>query len=117
MNRNSSRFKWCGSTNWSPSELSIFQQAGRILELQGIHVEIETGMTDEGDPWLVFCDSSSEWLCHFARVGSKYVACVPFENVGTTGTALTDVLDDFFSTWPRGVALWALQLPVSHEKI
>ena len=86
---------------------------------QGGHVEIECGITDEGDPWLVFCDAdTSNVLCHFARLGSdKYVACVPFDNVGTTGSALADVLDDFFSSpVGRGRAL-GLSSAVSHGKL
>ena len=108
-----------GSTDWSLLELSILEQARKTLEHQGGHVEIECGITDEGDPWLVFCDAdTSDVLCHFARPGGgKYVACVPFGNVGTTGSALTDVLDDFFSTWPRGVAPSTSQLLVSNGKI
>ena len=94
----------CGSTEWSLLELSILEQAKKTLEYQGGNVEAECGITDEGDPWLVFCDAdTSNVLCHFARLGSdKYVVCVPFHNVRNTGTALTDVLDDFFSSRVRG---------------
>ena len=84
---------------------------------QGGRVEIECGITDEGDPWLVFCDAdSSKLLCHLARLGAKYIACVPFNDVGSTGTALTDVLDDFFSSRFRKGAPWTSQLAVSHGK-
>ena len=107
-----------GSTDWSLLELSILEQARKTLEFQGGHVEIECGITDEGDPWLVFCDAdTSNVLCHFARLdGDKYVACVPWGNVGTTGSALTDVLDDFFSSRFRKGAPWTSQLAVSHGK-
>ena len=93
-----------GPTNWSLFELNIFEQARKTLEHQGLHVETERGITDEGDPWFVFCDAdTSNVLCHFARLGSdKYVVCVPFHNVRNTGTALTDVLDDFFGSRVRG---------------
>jgi hypothetical protein len=109
----------CGSTEWSLLELSILEQARKTLEHQGGHVEIECGITDEGDPWLVFCDAdTSNVLCHFARLGGdKYVACVPFGNAGTTGAALTDVVDDFFSSRFRKGTLWTSQLAVSHRKI
>jgi len=121
MGRNSDRARWCiaPSTDWSLLELSLFDQARETLEALGVHVEIASGMTDEGDPWFVFCDAdSSEVLCHCARIGSKYVVCMPFENAGTSSTALSEALDDFFSSWPRGVALLAMQLPVSpHRKI
>lgn len=101
MSRNSGRGRWYGeqSLDWSLLELSIFKGAARSLELQGVRVEVERGMTDEGDPWLVFCDAdTSNLLCHCARLdGGKYVACVPFKNIGSAGSALTDVLGDFFS--------------------
>jgi len=81
MSRNSGRAKRCGeqSIDWSLLELSIFRAAEKTLELQGVHVEVEYGMTDEGDPWLVFCDAdTSNVLCHFARLGrGKYVAVCP----------------------------------------
>jgi hypothetical protein len=120
MGRNSDQARWCiaPSTDWSLLELGLFEQVRGTLEAQGVHVEVESGMTDEGEPWFVFCDADSgELLCHCARLGSKYIACVPFDDAGTTGTALTEVLDDFFSTWPRRMAPWASQVPVSHEKI
>ena len=66
----------------------------------------------------MFCDAdSSKLLCHLARLGAKYIACVPFNDVGSTGTALTDVLDDFFSSpVGRGRAL-GLSSAVSHGKL
>ena len=108
-----------GSTDWSLLELSILEQARKTLEYRGGHVETECGITDEGDPWLVFCDAdTSNVLCHVARLGSdKYVACVPFDNVGTTGNALADVLDDFFSSRFRKGAPRTSQLAVSHGEI
>ena len=108
-----------GSTDWSLLELSILEQARKTLEYQVGHVEIECGITDEGDPWLVFCDAdTSNVLCHFARLGSdKYVACVPLGNVGITGSAMTDVLDDFFSSRFRRGAPWTSQLAVPHGQI
>jgi hypothetical protein len=118
MIRNCTLAKY-GSTDWSLLELSILEQAKKTLEYQGGNVEAECGITDEGDPWLVFCDAdTSNVLCHFARLGSdKYVACVPFDNVGTTGSALADVLDDFFSSpVGRGRAL-GLSSAVSHGKL
>jgi hypothetical protein len=108
----------CGSTDWSLLELSIFEQVKRSWKLQGVHAETECGMTDEGEPWLVFCDADTgEVLCHLARLGNKYVACVPFYGVGTTGAALTDVLDDFFKTLSRRIAPLTSQFTVSHGKI
>ena len=117
---NTGRALWCGepSTDWSLLELSIIVEVGRSLEMRGLRVEFDCGMTDEGDPWLVFCDTdSSELLCHVARLGNEYVACMPFDGAGITGTSLTDVLDDFFSAWQREITPWTSQLLETHKKV
>jgi hypothetical protein len=117
---NTGRVSWCGepSTDWSLLEFSIIVEVGRSLELRGVRVEFDCGMTDEGDPWLVFCDAdSSELLCHVARLGKLYVACLPFGDAGVTGTALTEVLDDFFNNVQGEIAPCPVQLPASHKKI
>jgi len=86
--------------------------------MRGLRVEFDCGMTDEGDPWLVFCDTdSSELLCHVARLGNEYIACMPFDGAGITGTSLTDVLEDFFSAWQREITPWTSQLLETHKKV
>jgi hypothetical protein len=117
---NTGRVSWCGepSTDWSLLEMSTIVEVGRSLELRGIRVEFDCGVTDEGDPWLVFCDAdSSELLCHVARLGTQYVACLPFGDTGITGATLTDVLDDFFNAWRRDIAPLTAEAPSPHKKI
>ncbi len=98
MSKNASLTRWGGSpADWTLFELSVFDQARRTLKLQGIDVELAHGVTDEGDPWLAFCTAEAwEVLCHFAKIGNEYVACVPFRGNGMTGVILSDVLADFF---------------------
>lgn len=106
------------STDWSLLEMSTIVEVGRSLELRGVRVEFDCGVTDEGDPWLVFCDlDTSELLCHVARLGSTYVACTPFGDSGTTGAALADVLEDFFTNWQSKIAPPNLVLSAPYKKI
>jgi hypothetical protein len=83
-------------TGWSAHELSLFDRAVRVLSSEGVCVDIDYGLTDEGEPWLVFCDTESgDVFGHFARVNEEYVACVPFRGHPLTGWKLRDVLGRF----------------------
>lgn len=96
MGRNTSRATNCGeSFEWSLFELCLFDQVRGSLRQQGLDLDAEFGITDEHEPWFVFCDPDGQVVCHFARLGDSYVACVPFEDKGTKGTSLSDVLRDF----------------------
>jgi hypothetical protein len=97
VRRNANLARWNRATSdWSLFELSIFDHARRSLKLQGVEVELECGVTDEGDPWLVFCNvETGDVLGHFARIGDDYVACVPFHCNGLTSVILPDVLAPF----------------------
>ena len=85
------------ASDWSLMELSIFDQAKRSLKSQGVDIEIDWGLTDEGDPWLIFCyGEAAELLCHFARIDNEYIACVPFRGRGLTSEILSDLVADVF---------------------
>jgi hypothetical protein len=77
--------------DWSRHELALFHVAANLLRKT---VETDRGVTDEGDPWFVFCDADSgEVLAHFARIGGQYIACV-FEDA-LTGRVLADLAAHF----------------------
>ena len=74
-----------------------------MLSLEGCRIETDYGLTDEGEPWLVFCNAESADVCgHFARMREGYVACIPFRDDGLRGGELRDVLGRFL--WRRGIA-------------
>jgi hypothetical protein len=84
------------STGWSAPELALFSRAARLLSSGGLRVETDYGLTDEGEPWLVFCHiESGDVFCHFARMHDQYVACIPFRGPGLKGWQLPDVLRRF----------------------
>jgi hypothetical protein len=88
---------------WSGQELALFSRAAKLLSLEGCRIETDYGLTDEGEPWLVFCNAESADVCgHFARMREGYVACIPFRDDGLRGGELRDVLGRFL--WRRGIA-------------
>ena len=96
---------------WSTHELALFCRAATLLSSESLCVETDYGLTDEGEPWLVFCDSESgDILGHFARMDDQYVACVPFRRGALRGWELSGLLSRFL--WQRGIAWSTATRPI-----
>ena len=88
---------------WSAQEFALFFRAARLLSSEEVCIETDYGLTDEGEPWLVFCDADSgDVLGHFARMNDEYFACVPFRRRALRGWELSGLLSRFLRQ--RGIA-------------
>ena len=86
---------------WSNHELAQFHRMIAILCDVQFAFETDSGVTDEGDPWLVFCEvDSGEIFAHFARIGGKYVVCAPCLNQLVTSATLHRLVDHFIDLCP-----------------
>jgi hypothetical protein len=90
---------------WSGEELDLLLGAAKFLRSAGTDLVTDHGVTDEGEPWFVFCDPENcDVLVHFARISGKYLACVPFLDRALTGNVLHDLVDRFLQSrcivWP-----------------
>jgi len=66
------------SRDWSTQELAEFYRVHGALVRTGVNVEVDRGLTDEGDPWFVFCRAEDgEVMIHFARIGGMYLVDSP----------------------------------------
>jgi hypothetical protein len=64
-----------GPQPWTNDELAELYRVVEILGRAGLAVETDMGMSDEGDPWFVFCRrDSGDVIAHFARIGGNFVA-------------------------------------------
>lgn len=65
-------------SGWSNQDLGeLYRVEGALLQA-GLHIETESGVSDEGDPWFVFCHGDSgEMIVHFARIDGRYVVAAP----------------------------------------
>ena len=98
-------------SGWSTQELALFYRAARSLSFEELCVETDHGLTDEGEPWLVFCDAESgDIIGHFARMNEEYFACIPFTRYALRGWELPDLLRRFLRR--RGVAWSAVSGPI-----
>jgi len=87
---------------WSKHELEHLHRAVNLLSEAGLTVETDSGVTDEGDPWLVFCDTvSGDVLAHFARLSAEYVVCSPLLDGALTGRDFPDLVERFLAHRPH----------------
>ncbi|MBS7699044.1 MULTISPECIES: hypothetical protein [unclassified Chelatococcus] len=63
------------SNDWSNQELAEFYRVEASLVQAGLLVDTDRGITDENEPWFVFCNSETgDVIIHFARIDGAYVA-------------------------------------------
>jgi len=79
---------------WTNAELAELYRVEHALAQAGIVIETDYGVTDEGDPWFVFCRECGDVVVHIARFGGYYRLYSPAlitPLVGPSFTALTKV--------------------------
>lgn len=98
--------------DWTDQDKAEFFRVIDVLGRAGIPLELETGLTDEGEPWAVFCAvESGEPVVHVARLGQHYVLAAttlaePMRGADLRSlvrTALRDVPAAVLPTSDRGV--------------
>lgn len=62
------------SSDWTQQELAEFYRVESALLQAGLRLETDRGVSDEGDPWFIFCrQDSGDVFIHFARIDGEYV--------------------------------------------
>lgn len=66
--------------DWSTQEIADFYRAHRLLADNGAGIGIDRGVSDEGEPWMVFFDTAShDVFLHIARIDDRcHLICEPF---------------------------------------
>ena len=63
--------------DWSNQELADLFRVRQLLSSANVPVETDRGVTDEGDPWFVFCHANGEVFIHLCRIDAVYVLDSP----------------------------------------
>jgi hypothetical protein len=67
------------SSDWNRQELAEFYRVESLLIQGGLSVATDRGISDEGDPWFVFCRADNERadneevIVHLARIDGEYL--------------------------------------------
>ncbi|MDC0400180.1 hypothetical protein OAN59_10815, partial [Alphaproteobacteria bacterium] len=86
---------------WSNQELSEFYRILDILDKAGVAVESDQGLSDEGDPWFVFCHrDKSQVVAHFARIDGVFYSISGFSQSIYKGSDIRQVVDQMLASHP-----------------
>lgn len=81
--------------DWSNQELANLFRVRQLLNAANVPVETDRGVTDEGDPWFVFCQPSGEVFIHLCRIDGLYVLDSPNVLRPLRGMNFNDLIADF----------------------
>lgn len=71
-------FRQPAPRDWAAQDIAEFYRVESVLIQAGLRVVSARGLTDEGEPWFVFCRAEDdEVIVHFARIDGSYVVSAP----------------------------------------
>jgi hypothetical protein len=95
--------------DWSPQEIAEFYRVESALVQSGLSVTTDRGISDEGDPWFVFCRADNdEVIAHFARINYEYVVASSFQRCAVRGRNFRALIRDVMDLHP-------LMMPVKRK--
>lgn len=63
--------------DWNNQELADLYRVKRMLDAAGITIEVDRGISDEGDPWFLFLNAQGEVFIHLCRLDGLYILDSP----------------------------------------
>ena len=81
--------------DWSNQELADLFRVRQLLGGAGVPVDTLRGITDEGDPWFVYCHLNGDVFIHMARIDGAYVLDSPNVHRPLRGRDFNELIADF----------------------
>ena len=89
------------SRDWNQQELAEFYRVESVLGAAGIAVDMDRGVSDEGDPWFAFCrPENGDVIIHFARYDGTYIAASGALVQVLRGRNFRELVDAFIARQP-----------------
>ena len=94
---NGAVFDWGPSKNqnWSNQELAEFYRVKKFFSLYKIFIVTDAGLSDEGDPWFVYCNQQGDVFAHFCKINGKYLLDSPKLSKVIIALSLRELVDNF----------------------
>ena len=90
--------------DWTRDELAELYRIENALTQANIRLEIDRGLTDEGDPWFVFCRTDGEVLVHISRYDGHYRLHSPGLATPLVGRSFAELAKSFVRQVPVQVS-------------
>ena len=100
--------KVTAASDWTPAETAELYRIEHALLQARFSIQTDRGVTDEGDPWFVFCRSDGEVVVHVTRFDGEYQVHSPGLPVPLRGRSFVDLSKSF-------VSHLAIQVPVTQD--
>jgi hypothetical protein len=81
--------------DWTNQELASIYRVKRLLDAAGVPNHVERSLSDEGDPWCVFCTQTGDVFIHLCRLDGLYVLDSPNLAQPIKGSDFTDLIGQF----------------------
>jgi hypothetical protein len=87
--------------DWSPQELAEFYRVEAAMVQAGLKVDTERGLSDEGEPWFVFCRADTgDVIVHIARLNGLYILAGPAYQGIASGREIRSLVRDLIARHP-----------------
>src|SRR5262249_14740433 len=84
-----------------PRQIAEFYRVEAALLQAGLRIDTERGLSDDGDPWFVFCrHDDGEVIMHIARIDGEYVLVSPCYDGVARGRDISSMVRDLVSRHP-----------------
>ncbi|QIJ73290.1 hypothetical protein GU700_00890 [Methylobacterium sp. NI91] len=87
--------------NWSQQELAEFYRVEAALLRAGFSIASEHGLSDEGEPWFVFCRPDGDAIIHFAKIDGSYLIASEALDRPVQGTDFRTLIDQIARLHPH----------------
>ncbi len=91
--------------DWTRDELAELYRIEHALTQANIRLETDRGLSDEGDPWFVFCRTDGEVLVHISRYDGQYRLSSPGLESSLVGRSFAELTKSFVRQVPVQVSL------------
>lgn len=89
------------SRDWTNQDIAEFYRIEAALSQANFQVEFDRGLSDEGDPWCVFCRADTgDVVVHFARIDGTCIVSAPILELSLTGVSFQDIVQQFLIRLP-----------------
>jgi hypothetical protein len=87
--------------SWNNQDIADFYRAVDILKRAGLNTEVDSGVTDEGDPWFVFMKpENGEVIAHFAQIDGHFIAVSSLNQEVYKGREIRSIVDQMLERHP-----------------